>query len=102
MEKAGISALTVHGRTKEEKKEFQGTCNWALIKRIKEELSIPVIANGGIYNWEDVERCFEETNCDAVMSAEGLLEYPALFSGRDDIDLDDLAMEYLEIAKVIF
>lgn len=33
------------------------------------------------------------------MSAEGLLEYPALFSKRDDIDLDKIALEYLEIAN---
>lgn len=66
-----------------------------MIKRIKEELNIPVIANGGIYDYSDVERCFEQTNCDAVMSAEGLLEYPALFSGKNDYDLDALAMEYL-------
>ena len=46
------------------------------------ELNIPVIANGGIYCFEDVINCLTYTGCDAVMSAEALLENPALFSGE--------------------
>ena len=41
-----------------------------------------------------MDRCLAETNVDGVMSAEALLENPALFSGKV-FDLDDLAMEYL-------
>jgi tRNA-dihydrouridine synthase len=69
-----------------------------MIKEIKEALSIPVIANGGIYTFADVERCLSETGVDAVMSAESLLENPALFSGKL-YDLDDLAFEYMQLAK---
>jgi len=48
IEEAGCSLLTVHGRTREHKKTDTNACNWNIIKKIKETLSIPVIANGGI------------------------------------------------------
>jgi tRNA-dihydrouridine synthase 1 len=75
IEKAGCSLLTVHGRVKEQNKEI---------------LTIPVVANGGIYLMQDVNRCLAETNVDGVMSAEALLENPALFSGQVH-DLDRVA-----------
>ena len=60
---------------------------------IKSTLSIPVIANGNILTLADADKCLDFTNCDAVMSAEGLLENPALFSGIVP-DMDELAIEY--------
>jgi len=57
-------------------------------------LKIPVIANGSIANFEDIQQCLDYTNVDGVMSAEALLENPALFCGKL-VDLDDLALEYL-------
>ena len=96
--KAGCKLLTVHGRTKEQNKERVGSCDWAMIKKIKEAIDIPVFANGGIFNFADVDRCLAETNVDGVMSAEALLENPALFSGKV-VDLDGLALEYLSLAE---
>lgn len=71
-----------------------GACNWDIVKKIKETLTIPVICNGGIETFEDVKKCFELTNVDAVMSGEGILANPALFSGKY-YDLNDLAVEYI-------
>lgn len=59
-------------------------------------MKIPVFANGGIYQYEDVGNCMEQTGVDGVMSSESLLENPALFSG-EIVDLDLIAEEYLEL-----
>jgi tRNA-dihydrouridine synthase len=90
--------ITVHGRTREQNKDRVGCCNWKMIKKIKQYVNIPVIANGGIYTFKDVERCLEETGADGVMSAEALLENPALFSGKMYC-LDSLAEEYLDLTE---
>lgn len=98
IEAAGCSILTVHGRTKEQNKHLVGACDWQLIREIKQALRIPVFANGGIHKFADIERCLLETGADGVMSAESLLENPALFSGEVH-DLDALALEYIELWK---
>ena len=98
IEEAGCSILTVHGRTKEQNKHTMGSCDWEIIKTIKETVKIPVFANGGIHKFNDIVRCFEQTGVDGVMSAESLLENPALFSG-EVYDLDDLALEYYNMWK---
>lgn len=54
IEKAGCSLLTVHGRIKEQNKDKVGECNWEMIRKIKETINIPVVANGGIYRFQDV------------------------------------------------
>lgn len=97
IQEAGASLLTVHGRCKEHNKHRVGSANYDMIRKIKEALSIPVIANGGIGTWEDVERSLELTGCDGVMSSESILEYPALYDPSRTYDMDDLMMEYLDL-----
>lgn len=98
LEKTGIKVLTVHGRTKEQNKETTGNCNWDAIKLIKSSLSIPVIANGGIECYNDLQRCFDYTKCDAIMSAEKLLENPSIFTG-EVYNIDQIALQYLDLCK---
>jgi len=77
-----------------------GPANWYIIKRIKETLKIPVIANGGLGTYEDCVRCLEYTGCDGVMSSESILEYPPLFDPQPSLyNLDQIAMEYLEMVE---
>lgn len=64
------------------KKTTQGAANWDIIRKVKEVVSIPIVANGGIETGADAERLLRETGADAVMSSEGLLENPALFDGK--------------------
>lgn len=80
----GISMLTVHGRTVKASKNLVGPVDWDIIRKIKQTLSIPVIANGGISCWQDVQQCLAVTGADAVMSSEALLENPALFNQEGD------------------
>mmetsp|Transcript_129285 Transcript_129285/g.360067 ORF Transcript_129285/g.360067 Transcript_129285/m.360067 type:complete len:425 (-) Transcript_129285:27-1301(-) len=103
LEAAGASAICLHGRTKEMKGQFTGPCNWDAIAAVRQRVSVPLIANGGIRTYEDVTRCLEATGCDAVMSSEALLETPSLFAGatgRHPLLQEDLALEYLELARL--
>eukprot|EP00747_Dinoflagellata_sp_TGD_P166755 gnl/TRDRNA2_/TRDRNA2_190042_c0_seq1.p1 gnl/TRDRNA2_/TRDRNA2_190042_c0~~gnl/TRDRNA2_/TRDRNA2_190042_c0_seq1.p1 ORF type:complete len:417 (-),score=71.86 gnl/TRDRNA2_/TRDRNA2_190042_c0_seq1:87-1301(-) len=102
LEAAGLSVLCVHGRTKEMKGQSVGVCDWDSIAAVRRRVNIPVIANGGIETYEDATRCLEATGCDAVMSSEALLEAPGLFggpTGRTAMTQEDLALEYLELAR---
>jgi len=68
----------------------------AIIKRIKETLTIPVFANGGVSKFSDVEHALKEIGVDGVMSSEYILENPALFANKIYC-LDDMALEYFEM-----
>lgn len=102
LQAAGCSILTVHGRTRKEKKDLIREANWEAIRRIKAELAIPVFANGGIETFADVQRCLAQTGVDGVMSSEALLEFPALFANVPYSVrlLDELAAEHLALARV--
>jgi len=82
LEASGCSVICLHGRTKEQKSQQTGECDWETIGIVKKRLRIPVIANGGIETREEAIRCLEVTGADAVMSAEAILENPALFLRR--------------------
>ncbi|KAF6004395.1 tRNA-dihydrouridine(16/17) synthase [NAD(P)(+)]-like protein [Cyanidiococcus yangmingshanensis] len=99
LENAGCAVLAVHGRTRDQKGNEPGPANWSIIKQIKEHLRIPVLLNGNIQSWADVQRGLAETHCDGILSADRLLAYPALFSGREDLCIYQLAHEYLDIVE---
>ena len=76
-ENNGVSAIIVHGRTRDE--YYSGVSDWDIIKKVKENVKIPVIANGDIKNEEDSIRCFEQTGCDGIMIGRGALGNPWIF-----------------------
>ena len=90
LQDAGCSLLTVHGRTKEEKGSKIGLTRWDWIKRIKHSLDIPVIANGGLGKFQDIQACLDATGCDGVMSSEAVLENPMFFAGPLDMQQTDV------------
>ena len=74
IENAGASAITIHGRTRSE--FYTGVADWDIIKKVKENVNIPVIGNGDIKSPEDAKRIFEQTNCDGIMVARATLGRP--------------------------
>lgn len=76
MERAGVSAIALHGRTR--KQMYEGKANWEYIKQVKNAVNIPVIGNGDILTPQDAKRMLEETGCDAVMIGRGILGDPWL------------------------
>lgn len=78
MEDAGVSAMAVHGRTREQ--YYSGKADWEVIARVKEAVSVPVIASGDIFTPEDAGKCLRETGCDGLMLARGVRGNPWLFS----------------------
>ncbi|KAL8528721.1 hypothetical protein ACS0TY_006248 [Phlomoides rotata] len=81
LEEAGCALLAVHGRTRDEKDGKKFRANWKVIKAVREAVRIPVLGNGNIRHIDDVRKCMEETGVEGVLSAEPLLENPALFAG---------------------
>ncbi len=73
-EEAGIQMLTVHGRTRCQ--FYSGTADWSFIRRVKESVKIPVIANGDITNSEAAVRCLEDSGADGVMIGRGAYGKP--------------------------
>ena len=82
LEKAGASAVTVHGRTR--KQMYAPPVNFDIIKDVKNALSIPVIGNGDITDIESAKHMYEYTGCDFIMIGRGALGAPYLFSQIND------------------
>jgi len=99
LEAAGASMLTVHGRTKEQVGQAKGAADWDVVACVKRQAGIPVILNGGIGSRKDALRALEITGCDAVMSAEALLERPTLFAEKQPPSQHQVVQEFLDLAE---
>lgn len=75
-EEAGASWLTVHARTRDE--GYRPPAHWEYIAKIREAISIPVVANGEVWTPEDYRRCREVSGCRDVMIGRGLMSRPDL------------------------
>lgn len=76
-EQAGIAAIAIHGRTREDM--YTGAARYELIREVKESISIPVIANGDIDSAQKAQHVYEMTGCDAVMIGRAAQGQPWLF-----------------------
>jgi tRNA-dihydrouridine synthase C len=77
VQQAGASELVVHGRTKEDGYKAE-RIDWQAIGEIRQRLTIPVVANGEIWDWQSAQDCLAATGCDAVMIGRGALNVPNL------------------------
>lgn len=76
IEANGADAITVHGRHREQ--FYSGKADYNIIKEVKKNVSIPVIGNGDVFTVEDAFKLVNETNCDGIMVARGVLGNPWL------------------------
>lgn len=89
IERAGASAITIHGRTRAQ--GYSGKADWSIIKAVKEAVSIPVIGNGDVTSCYLAKQMLDETGCDAVMIGRGVLGNPWLIKE---------CVEYLDNGKI--
>jgi len=76
LQDAGAQMLTLHARTRAQ--GYHGSAQWDWIGKVKQALSIPVIANGDIFSVEAAIACLTQTGADGVMCSRGSLGYPFL------------------------
>lgn len=85
IEEAGANGVTVHGRHRQQ--FYSGKADRSIIKEVKDNLNIPVIGNGDIFTVEDARLMQEETGCDGIMLARGILGNPWLVKFLSDKNL---------------
>ena len=81
-EDSGASAITIHGRTREE--FYSGVADWDIIKQVKNAVKIPVIGNGDIKSPEDALNFFEKTGVDGIMIGRAAIGRPWIFKQIED------------------
>ena len=77
MEQSGASMVAVHGRTRA--MLYSGVADWDYIRKVKEQLSIPVIANGDIVDASSALRCLKWTGADGIMIGRATFGDPWIF-----------------------
>ena len=93
---SGAEMITVHGRTRKQRGSNSGLADWRQIKKLKQALSVPVVANGNILYSDDIEKALKYTGCDGLMIAETALYHPGIFNGTVK-PVYEFAKEYLDI-----
>jgi len=108
MEAAGVDAIAVHGRTREQM--YEGKADWDIIRQVKEAVKVPVIGNGDVFSVEAAINIANYTKCDGIMIARGAQGNPWLFREIEqglkgeqvvyptDEEKIDLALRHLELS----
>lgn len=97
VQQAGATELAVHGRTKEDGYQAD-RINWQAIGEIRQRLTIPVIANGEIWDYHSAQQCMKVTGSDAVMLGRGALNVPNL---SRVVKYNEPRMAWPEVVKLL-
>jgi len=98
LEHAGASWITLHARHVSARRRRQGAADLGMVKILKENLSVPVVSNGNVRAWEDIERNRAMTGADGVMVGESLLLNPCIFANTVP-DPVGISLEYLDLCR---
>lgn len=79
----GVNAITIHGRTRD--MFYSGKADWDYIKKLKENIKVPVIGNGDIFTPEDGLDMINHTKCDGIGIGRGAMGNPWIFKGIKDL-----------------
>lgn len=93
-ERAGASAITIHGRTREQ--YYSGNCDLDIIKQVKESVNIPVIGNGDVRDIKSAKKMFDYTGVDGIMIGRASLGKPWIFKSIiEGLKQDEVYQEYI-------
>ncbi len=100
LEDYGCAMISVHGRTK--KQGYQGKANWDAIAEIKQNVKIPILANGDVNSVDDIQNIINLTKSDGVMIGRAALRNPWIFAGlnKEQVSLKqrlDLLSDHLDL-----
>lgn len=98
LEKIGVKAIAIHGRTRIQK--YTGKSDWETIKNVKQQISIPVIGNGDIQKPGQAKFYLERGYCDMVMIGRYAKRNPAIFSQINDA-INNLNVKTVDKNRII-
>ncbi len=91
---AGASLITIHGRVREA--YYSGEVDFNAIEKTKKAVTIPVIANGGIFAQNDADEIMEKTGADGVMLARGAIANPFLCAQLTNTPVNETLKDYIK------
>lgn len=97
LEKVGVSLIAIHGRLR--KDFFSGPVNYEIIKKVKESVSIPVIANGNI-SISNAKEILDYTKADGIMIGQNALGHPEIFSNLIKLEAKEKIKELTPKEKI--
>ncbi|KAJ7185370.1 FMN-linked oxidoreductase [Mycena filopes] len=98
LEACGAAWVTLHPRTVSARKRRHGAADLSQVKRLKENLRVPVVSNGNVRVWDDLQANLAYTGADGLMVGETLLGNPCLFANQIP-DPVTISLEYIAICR---
>lgn len=100
---SGADMITIHARSKNA--IYAGECDYELVGKVKQSVSIPVIVNGGIFSKTDFENAMNLSHADGAMLARGVIEKPTLISeilGKEKVSVKSLLYKQLDLLSTVY